>query len=139
MALRTRDQVIDKLTQDADIEEPVRRTGLQWAARPRESADDPQGMIDKLEQKLRDKPALFDWGLHNELRHLYAGRNERKSLYHPEYTFVSAACWLKAAELLSDERARSEELLRKVINLNGAGLDQYRAAAKSKLQALDRP
>ncbi len=38
--------------------------------------------IVKWESYLRDHPGIFSWKAHNELRHLYGGRDERKSLAH---------------------------------------------------------
>ena len=146
-----------------------------------ELQDDPRPKeIAALEKKLQDSPNQFDWNVHNSLRHLYSGHDDRKALYHcniifenspsdgyiltvlgtrdaehrieqavkdllswpekyPEYTFVSAACWLRAAELLSDEPARCKELLQKIIDLKGDGLDKYRTAAAAKLEALKHP
>ena len=40
--------------------------------------------IVKWESYLRDHPAIFSWKAHNELRHLYGGRDERKSLAHSD-------------------------------------------------------
>lgn len=137
--------------------------------------DDAQNKINELEAKLKAKPGEFDWGLHNELRHLYAGKDEKKSYQHidiilrnapmdgymlgilggddkdkpkavrnllakadkyPEFTFIRAACWLKAAEL--EGEAKSKALLQKVADLKGDGLDRYRALAASRLAGLNR-
>ncbi len=44
--------------------------------------DAAKAKIAVLELKLREKPDQFDWGLHNELRHLYGGLDAKKSCYH---------------------------------------------------------
>lgn len=58
---------------------------------------------------------------------------------YPEFKFVAAACTLKAAELKAADSVRSKELLRKVADMKGDGLDPYRVAAGAKLASLDRP
>ncbi len=40
--------------------------------------------IVKWESYLRDHPGVFSWKAHNELRHLYGGRDESKSLAHSD-------------------------------------------------------
>ncbi len=40
--------------------------------------------IAKWESYLRDHPGVFSWKAHNELRHLYGGRDESKSLAHSD-------------------------------------------------------
>jgi serine/threonine-protein kinase len=136
----------------------------------------PKIRIAALEARLHRESPRFDYLLHNELRHLYADVDEKKSLHHcdvifsnatmdsytlgclgggsaadakakkeaamkllrwpekyPEYRFVAAACWLKAAELLSDDRAKKNELLEKVTTMKGDDLGSYRAAAEAEL------
>ncbi len=147
---------------------------------PGRAQEDPAGKIKALEEKLRRSAGKFDWDLHNELRHLYATRDQKKSFYHcdvilknrpmdgyildilgardaasdraaavqrlldaadryPEYKFVAAACRLKAAELLGEDRTRRKELLNQVAALKGEGLERYRVLAGAQLQGLDRP
>ncbi len=44
-------------------------------------SDETQDKIQELEKKLAaQKPGSFDWGLHNDLRHLYAGVDSKKSM-----------------------------------------------------------
>lgn len=48
-------------------------------------ADDTKEKIAKLEARLsQQKSGSFDWSLHNELRHLYAGIDPKKSMSHVE-------------------------------------------------------
>src|SRR5687767_6493234 len=47
--------------------------------------DTTQRRIEELEQWVRDYPGIFDWNVHNELRHLYSIKNPpdlRKSMEH---------------------------------------------------------
>lgn len=147
---------------------------------PAHAQEEPAGKIKALEEKLRQSAGKFDWAVHNELRHLYAGRDSKKSFYHcdvilknnpmdgyileilgargaakdraaavkrllesaekySEYKFVAAACRLKAAKLLGDDKAKKQELLSLVVALKGEGLERYRVMAEAQLQALDRP
>jgi len=38
--------------------------------------------IGQFEQQLREYPGVFNWKVHNELRHLYGATNLRKSMEH---------------------------------------------------------
>jgi hypothetical protein len=40
--------------------------------------------IAELEQWILDNPGVFDWNVHNELRHLYGATNPRKSMEHAD-------------------------------------------------------
>lgn len=142
--------------------------------------DDARAKIAALEKKLRANPKQFDWGVHNELRHLYSAIDPKKSFHHcdvillhrpmdgyildilgargwaddpgaaaerllasatkyPQFKFVSAACWLKSAELLASDKTRGRALLKQIAAMKGTGLDHYRTAAAARLAALDRP
>ena len=63
----------------------------------------------------------------------------RSATKYPEYPFVAAACWLKAAEVCAEDALRSQELLRRVAALKGDGLDRYRALAAARLDVGERP
>jgi hypothetical protein len=51
------------------------------------AADDTQAKIETLEKKWKSKPGEFDWGVHNDLRHLYGGRDVKKMLLHCNIIF----------------------------------------------------
>jgi tetratricopeptide (TPR) repeat protein len=44
--------------------------------------EDVNAKIGSLEKQLKAKGGAFDWQLHNELRHLYLGVDDKKSFYH---------------------------------------------------------
>jgi WD40 repeat protein/tRNA A-37 threonylcarbamoyl transferase component Bud32 len=58
---------------------------------------------------------------------------------YPEFIHVSAACWIKAAELLDDDHPRCKELLKRVESLKGNDLDRYRKLAATRLRAVEKP
>lgn len=54
---------------------------------PTAAGEDAKAKIAALEKKVRDNPDRFDWAAHNELRHLYGGVDEKKSLHHCDVIF----------------------------------------------------
>jgi hypothetical protein len=58
---------------------------------------------------------------------------------YPEYTYVAAACWIKAAELLGKDDARSKNLLERVASLKGKSIKEYQSLAARRLRDLTNP
>lgn len=58
--------------------------------------------IRELEAQLREQPGGFSWSIHNELRQLYLGINERKSMEHADAILAQLVMDAHVLNALSD-------------------------------------
>lgn len=71
--------------------------------------DPNQTEIEKLEAKLASLNGKYDFGIHNQLRHLYGGRNPAKSTYHLETILENQVMEPYMLKILGNHRKTTEQ------------------------------